>query len=73
MNYIKVWCEYDISGQFGGNNDEDVFAVPDTCSSEEIDEMLTKKFASYSEECDCGVSLLADGLMGWEFITVKIL
>lgn len=24
---IKVWCEYDISGSFGGNNNEEVFQV----------------------------------------------
>ncbi len=27
MSYIKVWCEYDFSGNFGGNNNEDIFKV----------------------------------------------
>ena len=22
---IRVWCEYDINGRFGGNNNEEVF------------------------------------------------
>lgn len=73
MSYIKVWCEYDISGSFGGNNNEEVFAVPDSYTSEDIDKLLTEKYASYSETCDCDESLLADDLMGWSFISIESL
>lgn len=25
--YIKIWCEYDFGGSFGGNNNEEVFRI----------------------------------------------
>lgn len=70
MNYIKVWCEYDISGSFGGNNNEDVFAVSDSLSSEDIDQILVDRFADLAEDTECEGSLLDEGLMGWEYIVI---
>lgn len=64
MNYIKVWCEYDISGDFGGNNNEDIFVVSDSLSSQDIDQILTGRFADLADDTECEGSLLDEGLMG---------
>jgi len=67
MSYIKVWCEYDFSGNFGGNNNEEVFAVGDDLSMEDIHETVGNYLS--------GMTFLSkedlEGLWGWEFIEVK--
>lgn len=70
MNYIKVWCEYDISGDFGGNNNEDIFSVSDSLSSQDIDQILTERFADLADDTEGEGSLLDEGLMGWEYINI---
>jgi len=62
MNYIKVWCEYDFGGSFGGNNNEGVFIAPLEDIEVKVLEML-KKCTGLSEED-------LDGLWDWEFIEV---
>lgn len=71
MNYIKVWCEYDIGGEFGGNNDQDVFLVPEGAN---VDQLLADKFQhiwdDIKEEDDEDENLIDAGLMGWEYISI---
>lgn len=67
--FVKVWCEYDFSGKFGGNNNEDVFAIKGDKSEEEIEfkvlSMLSN-FTGVSEED-------LEDLYGWEVINIKYL
>ena len=65
--FIKVWCEYDFSGNFGGGNNEEVFAVIDGTSAEEIESMVLSKLSNFTgvEEGEL------DGLFGWEYIEIE--
>lgn len=65
--FIKVWCEYDFSGNFGGNNNEEVFAVIDGTLDEEIEYMVLSKLSNFTgvEEEEL------DGLFGWEYIEIE--
>ena len=67
MSYIKVWCEYDFGGSFGGNNNEGVFEVPDSC--EDIESLVLQKL---TEATSLDTEDL-DDLYNWEFITIKTL
>tara|TARA_R110000851_G_scaffold63646_1_gene145462 strand:- start:1590 stop:1811 length:222 start_codon:yes stop_codon:yes gene_type:complete len=69
MRFIKVWCEYDISGEFGGNNNEAVYQVEEgsdvgllvdnlICGSINMD-----KDENFEEEME--------GLYDWEYITIS--
>jgi hypothetical protein len=73
MNYIKVWCEYYIGGDFGANNDQTVFAVPEHFTEDDINFYLNNKYADMAEEEGCEGSLQDDDLMGWEYITINTL
>lgn len=67
MNYIKVWCEYDISGTFGGNNNEEVLRVPEDYESNQIEpvveDYLHKITGLRKDELE--------GLWDWEFIVIE--
>ena len=64
--FIKVWCEYDFSGNFGGNNNEDVFEVYPELAHHEVEERVVNFLKGR-----CGVSEEdLEGLFGWEFITI---
>jgi len=67
MSYIKVWCEYDFGGSFGGNNNEGVFEVPDSCEDIEslVLQTLTTATGMFAQSLD--------GLYDWEFITIETL
>lgn len=67
MRYIKVWCEYDFNGQFGGNNNEEVFSVSDKLSGAEINKLVKAKLVKWTELKPRELS----GLHGWEFIEVN--
>lgn len=69
MNYIKIWCEYDISGNFGGNNNEEVFLVDGDLSEGQVDTLVIAELMTithFSQE-------ELEGLHGWEYINVEIL
>lgn len=73
MAHIKVWCEYDFGGSFGGNNNEEVYEISDFLSKEDIDVILETAFAELWEEVDeekDGTTILEAGLLGWEYITI---
>ncbi|AHX01143.1 hypothetical protein M316_0078 [Nitrincola phage 1M3-16] len=62
--FIRVWCEYDINGSFGGNNDEEVLEVSAGLTEDQIEEKVLKfvsKASGVDEEDleDC---------WGWDFI-----
>lgn len=61
--YIRVWCEYDISGQFGGNNNEEVFRVSD---GEDVNKLLSEwSIKMFGENLiDCGV-------MSWSVVEIN--
>ncbi len=64
MSYIKVWCEYDFSGNFGGNNNEDIFKVN---MDDNIDKLVLNfliKATGLDEED-------LEGLYGWDYISIS--
>lgn len=71
MKFIKVWCEHDISGSFGGNHNEEVFAVSDDLSDSDINDIIEAK---YSFELECAEysyeEAVGFGFLGWEFISM---
>ncbi len=66
--YIKLWCEYDISGTFGGNNNEEILAIPEdfTGSVPDLLREHVNNRCPYLEEDD-------EGLWDYEYIDVFML
>ena len=67
--FIKVWCEYDFGGDFGGNNNEDVFEVSEFATNEEIDKMVENMLMTTTQL----TAFEIEGLFGWSFIDIKYL
>lgn len=70
MQVIKIWCEYDINGEFGGNNDEDCLLLDENLTSQEDIEAAVLSYISRqtgepTEELE--------GLCGWELINLLTL
>lgn len=67
MLAIRVWCEYDFNGSFGGNNNEEVFTVSFRTSTEQIEDaarkMLEARTGLVGEELE--------GLWDWNFVTIE--
>ena len=64
MRYVKVWCEYDFSGNFGGNNNEDIFEVN---MDDNIDKLVLNfliKVTGLDEED-------LEDLYGWNYINIS--
>ena len=64
MRYVKVWCEYDFSGNFGGNNNEDIFKVN---MDDNIDKLVLNfliKATGLDEED-------LEDLYGWNYINIS--
>lgn len=63
--FIKVWCEYEFGGSFGGN--EDIFEVDDTLTPQEVEALVLSRLkrATCLEEVDLA------NLYNWEPITIK--
>ena len=64
MSFIKVWCEYDFSGNFGGNNNEDVFEVNKDDDIEKLVSNFLIKVTGLDEED-------LEGLYDWNYITIS--
>lgn len=64
--YVKFWCEYDICGNFGGNNDEEVALVPTTWTEEKIESELLKLIVARS---GCSKEDV-ENLWSWDYITI---
>ena len=67
MKYIKVWCEYDFNGSFGGNNNEEVFEVDENMNASDINE----KFVNYLSNMTSLSEEDLEDLWDWEFIEIK--
>ena len=74
MSFIKVWCEYDISGSFGGSNNEEVFFIPDDFEGD-VEELLQAKYGYLESELELedGETLFDSGLFDWSYIDVASL
>jgi len=67
MKYISVWCEYDISGPFGGNNNEDIFIVDESLSDDEIESKIAEHLSKVTGESIEDI----DDLYSWNTISVE--
>lgn len=68
---IKIWCEYDINGDFGGNNNEDVCRVtfPADMSEDEYASHISKVVEEHvTKQTDLDADEL-DGLYDWSHIS----
>lgn len=65
--FIKVWCEYDFSGNFGGDNNEEVFAVIDGTPEDVIESVVLSKLSNFTGV----VEEELEGLFDWEYIEIK--
>jgi len=68
-SYIKIWCEYDICGPFGGNNNEQVLVVDHdehNVDRKSITEIVEKYVIDMS---GCSKDEI-DGLWTWNFISI---
>lgn len=68
MDYIGVWFEYDFGGQFGGNNEQEVFEVDDNLTTDEIDKLVVDKLLGV---CNDLTEDDIEGLWGWDYITME--
>lgn len=66
-NFIKVWCEYDFSGSFGGNNNEEIFMVDSELSQTEIEELVLTKLSNYTGLTSKDLADLYD----WTFVDIE--
>lgn len=72
---VKVWCEYDISGSFGGNNNEEVFQVvfPTDITPDAYDMHISLMVEKYVKDVTDLHSLELEGLFDWSYIEPKVL
>lgn len=65
VKLIKVWCEYDFNGDFGGNNNEDVVPMLVDTSTKEIGKELLQMLL-----VETGLDKEEDleDLWGWEVL-----
>ncbi|UOX40517.1 hypothetical protein UGMREWDR_CDS0211 [Aeromonas phage GomatiRiver_11] len=72
---IRVWCEYDINGRFGGNNNEEVFRVifPADIESDTYSMHISLMVEKYVKDVT-GLNMdELDGLFDWSYIEPKVL
>jgi len=65
--FISVWCEYDINGDFGGNNNQDVFSVSKELTQSQVEDLVLERLkvqTGLDEE-------ELEGLYGWEYLAIK--
>ena len=70
---IKVYCEYDIGGQFGSNNNEEIFEVSDDLSANEIEVLvinLIGERVGFDDAVLEGDEPIPD-FFGWEYVNVE--
>lgn len=68
---VKIWCEYDINGDFGGNNDEALARItfPADMPSDEYIGYIFEVVEKYvSEQTGLDADDL-DGLVGWSYVS----
>ena len=67
MVHIKVWCEYDFCGSFGGNNNEEVFVVEDDLDGSVIDARIGEYLVNTTNISEEDL----EGLWDWNFINIS--
>ncbi|APU01930.1 hypothetical protein [Aeromonas phage L9-6] len=69
---IKIWCEYDISGQFGGNNNEEVVSItfPEHVQENERNGYIEDVVLTYVQKMTYEDADNLEGLYGWEHIDI---
>lgn len=72
---IRVWCEYDINGRFGGNNNEEVFQVvfPTDITPDAYDMHISLMVEKYVKDVTDLHPLELEGLFDWFYIEPKVL
>lgn len=65
--FIKVWCEYDLSGAFGGCNNEDVFEVSDNFDRDFITGTVTSLVVRRTGVSESDL----EGLFSWEYVEIE--
>lgn len=70
--FIKVWCEYDISGQFVGNNNEEVVSIafPEHVKENERTRYIEDAVLTYVQEMTNEDADSLEDLYGWEHIGI---
>lgn len=73
-NFIAVTCEYDISGSFGGNNNQEVFEINGELSPDEINVIIKEKYeyliSAIGEECTWE-EFVSWGLINWNYVDIE--
>lgn len=69
MKYISIECEYDISGNFGGNNNQEVLFVEDGLHPAKIEEMVLNYVSKQSGVSESEL----DELYWWGYIQISTL
>ena len=68
LRYIKVESEWDIGGQFGGDDNQDIF----TYTVGDIVELLTVRYAHLADMVDMTVpAMISEGLLSWSLIELE--
>lgn len=72
---IKVWCEYDINGSFGGNNNEEVFQVifPSDIEPDAYDMHISLMVEKYIKDVTDLDDDDLDGLFDWSYHSPRVL
>lgn len=70
MEFIIVYCEEDISGNFGGNNNEEVFSVDSSLSEDEVDMLVRSELSKRLDDVDIDGS---EDLYQWNYTTIQSL
>lgn len=66
---IKVWCEYDFNGPFGGNNNEAAIVVPEHYADGQIEAKVSAYLSKATGESEKNL----EGLYGWQHIELPVL
>lgn len=73
--FIKIWCEYDICGNFGGNNDQEICNIIFPADLElamrnaYVDERVKEHIISMTDLSVDDIS----GLFGWDYVQPVVL
>ena len=67
MRFIKVWCEYDIGGSFGGNNNESAYIIDDNLGEDIVNDLVLKHLLN----CTGLDEEELEGLYDWERLSIS--
>ncbi|QBX32821.1 hypothetical protein Asfd1_195 [Aeromonas phage Asfd_1] len=72
---IKVWCEYDINGGFGGNNNEEVFQVilPAGLDADAATAYISSVVEKYIKDVTGLDRFELEDMFDWSYHTMRVL